>query len=73
MPEICSPITPHGFECHCEGRFRHIAPDALWTLLMLDAHTEVGSGNDIESRIPGRCENDPDRVKTLRHNSRKIC
>jgi hypothetical protein len=26
---------PHGFECHCEGRFRHIAPDALWTLLML--------------------------------------
>jgi hypothetical protein len=55
MSEICSPITPHGFECHCEGRFRHIAPDALWTLL--NAHTEVGSGNDIESRIPGRCEN----------------
>src|ERR1700721_1943037 len=35
MSEICSPSTPHGFECHCEGRFRHIAPDALWALLML--------------------------------------
>src|ERR1700731_277417 len=35
MSEICSPITPRGFECHCEGRFRHIALDALGTLLML--------------------------------------